>query len=105
MQSNHDIPTEIRELNMSYLLLAQRMLREDRDTGMFRLGISAELAEILGNLTIAQVVKVANINQLLCRFRMDDRTFLSALADKGRSEIHQNRHAAILMAGQPAEQL
>lgn len=41
MQSNHDIPTEIRELNMSYLLLAQRMLREDRDTGMFRLGISA----------------------------------------------------------------
>ncbi|MBB4517292.1 flagellar transcriptional regulator FlhD [Paraburkholderia fungorum] len=105
MQSNYDIPTEIRELNMSYLLLAQRMLREDRDIGMFRLGISAEVAGILGSLTIAQVMRIANINQLLCRFRMDDRAFLSALADKGRSEVQQTRHAAILMAGQPAEQL
>ncbi len=35
-----DALESIREINLSYLMLAQRLLREDRPAGMFRLGLS-----------------------------------------------------------------
>lgn len=56
-------------------MLAQRLLREDRAIGMFRLGLSKELADLLSALT--QPAKNAEIAPT---------------------------HAAILLAGQPAEQ-
>ena len=49
----------IRELNLSYLMLAQRMWLEDRSVAMFRLGLSPEVATILSNLTLAQVIKLS----------------------------------------------
>jgi len=36
---------------------------------MFRLGLSAELADLLAGLTLAQIVKLAASDQLLCFFR------------------------------------
>ena len=36
---------EIRETNLSYLLLAQQLIREDRAEATFRLGISEEVAD------------------------------------------------------------
>lgn len=105
MESMTDIPNEIREINLAYLLLAQRMLREDREMGMFRLGVSAELADVLGALSIAQVVKIAGSNQLLCRFRMQDHVVLAALAEKNRTVSHVVTHAAVVMSGQPVEQI
>lgn len=97
--------TEIKEVNLSYLLLVQRLLREDKAMGMFRMGVSQEMADVLSNLTLAQTVKLSASNQILCRFRFDDHAFLSALADKGRSAATTLAHAAIVMAGQPAESL
>ena len=38
---------EIRETNLAYLLLAQQMIRLDKATGMFRLGVSDDVAMIL----------------------------------------------------------
>jgi flagellar transcriptional activator FlhD len=95
-----DMLSEIKEVNLSYLLLAQRLLREDRPAGMFRMGISEQLADVLANLTFAQTVRLAANSQLLCRFRFDDHSILGALADKGKSA---QIHSAILMAGQSVE--
>jgi len=92
---------EIRETNLTYLLLAQQMLRDDRDAAMYRLGISPDVADILDNLTPAQVTRMAMSNTLLCRFRCDDRSILGMLSgygDKGRRLMGPS-HAAILMAG------
>jgi len=97
-----DMLSEINEVNLSYLLLAQRLLREDRPTGMFRMGISEHVAEVLSSLTLAQAVRLAASNQVLCRFRFDDHAILSALADKGKSA---QTHAAIMMANQPVAQI
>lgn len=96
---------EIGDVNLSYLLLAQRLLREDRATAMFRLGLSSELAELLGNLSLSQVVKLAASSLLLCRFRFDDHAILSALTHDGRDIALQQAHAAILLAGQPVEEI
>src|SRR3546814_6225145 len=46
-------------VNLSYLLLAQRMLRDDYAASMFRLGFSNEVADILMRLSPAQLVKLA----------------------------------------------
>lgn len=103
--TSSELHDEIRELNLSYLVLAQRMLREDREAGMYRLGISVELAEVIEKLTLAQVVKLSASSILLCRFRFHDHAVLSALADKGARAPERTAaiHQAIVLAGQPVE--
>jgi len=63
---------EIREANLSYLLLAQHLIREDRPEALFRLGITEEVADVISSLTTAQVLRIASSNMLMCRFRFDD---------------------------------
>ena len=63
------ILAEIREANLSYLMLAQSLIRTDRDEALYRLGVSEETATMIGMLTPAQMMKIAGGNTLLCRFR------------------------------------
>ncbi|MEM5317546.1 flagellar transcriptional regulator FlhD [Paraburkholderia sp. JHI869] len=100
-----DIQESIREVNLSYLVLAQRMLREDRAIGMFRLGLSAEVADLLIGLSLAQVVKLASSDHLVCAFRFNDRMLLSALTQPSKHIEVVSTHAAIVMAGHPVELL
>lgn len=94
---------EIGDLNLAYLLLAQRLVREDLATAMFRLGLSRELADLLGNLSLSQIVKLAASSLLLCRFRFDDHPVLSTLLNEGKTMALQQAHAAILLSGQQIE--
>lgn len=94
---------EIGDLNLTYLLLAQRLVKEDAATAMFRLGMSRELADLLGNLSLSQIVKLASSSLLLCRFRFDDHPILSVLTDDMNSLSLQQAHAAILLSGQRVE--
>lgn len=105
MSISHTTLDEVRELNLSYLLLAQRMLREDKATGMFRLGVSDQVADVLVSLTLAQTVRLATSNQLLCRFRFDDHAILSSLTHAAKQTEASGSHSAILLAGQRAEQI
>jgi len=100
--TNQQLLDEIRETNLAYLLLAQQLVRLDRATGMFRLGVSPEIAEILDQLSPGQILKMAASNMLLCRFRFDDRMIMGLLADHGTGKPMMQSHAAVLMAGQPA---
>jgi flagellar transcriptional activator FlhD len=100
------ILTEIREANLSYLMLAQSLIRTDRDQALFRLGISEESAELLRVLTPAQMMKIASGNTLLCRFRMDDDLVWSLLTSHGKAAANDTTtrlHASILMAGRHQE--
>ncbi|MEK7768893.1 MAG: flagellar transcriptional regulator FlhD [Pseudomonadota bacterium] len=94
---------EIREINLGYMLLAQQMLREDRTAAIYRLGIGKDVADIMENLTSSQLLKMAASNMLLCRFRFDDRLMAEMLTSHSRDRAVSQFHAAILMAGQPAE--
>ncbi len=100
--NNEQLLGEIRETNLAYLLLAQQMIRLDKATGMFRLGVSDDVAQILDQLTPAQIMKMAASNMLLCRFRFDDRMILGLLTDHNTRKPMVQSHAAVLMAGQPA---
>ena len=102
MESNQ-ILDEIRDINLGYLLLAKQLLQEDKVTAMYRLGINQDLAEILDKLTSAQMIRMAASNMLLCRFRFDDRLIAEMLSNDSRDQAVTKSHAAILLAGKPAE--
>ena len=93
---------EIRDANLSYLMLAQSMVKEDRDTAIYRLGVSDDVADILERLSPAQVVRMAASNLLLFRFRFDDSLIVDMLSDYGNGKLMAGTHAAMLMAAQPA---
>ncbi|MGS0893218.1 flagellar transcriptional regulator FlhD [Burkholderia stagnalis] len=67
------------ELNMSYLWLAQRLLQEDRATGMFRLGLTSDMADALASLSIKHMIDLASSGQLICVLRPAKRGVVSAL--------------------------
>jgi len=96
MKPFNDTLESIREINLSYVTLAQRLLQKDRSLGMLRLGLSKEVADILANLTVAQAVKFAASNHLLCSFRFDDHAMLSALTNSpNRVDIATERFAVL----------
>ena len=100
------ILAEIREANLSYLMLAQSLVRHDREQALFRLGINDETATVLATLTSAQMMKIATGNQLLCRFRMDDDVVWNLLTHHGKGAANDGMsrlHASILMAGRHQE--
>jgi flagellar transcriptional activator FlhD len=99
------LASDIHEVNLSYLMLARRMLHEDYEPALFRLGFSIEVADLLLQLSSAQLVKLADCGTLLCRFRFDDYTVLSALTAGLLGGILQQAHTTILLAKQPTEQI
>lgn len=96
---------DIRDINLSYLMLAQRMIKENKAAAVFRLGISQDLVDMLANLAPAQVIKMAASNMLLCRFRFDEQLLLNMVADHNKDRLMSKAHAAILMLAQPVEEL
>lgn len=98
---------EIREANLTYLMLAQNLIRQDKAAALFRLGIPEEAADILGALSAAQILKLASGNMLLCHFRVDDNLVWNLLTNhdvkKVGNEATNKLHANILMAGRLAE--
>jgi len=94
---------EIRETNLSYLMLAQHMIRADLPQALFRLGLSEEVAAMIGKLSPGQIMKIAGGNMLMCRFRFDDEMVWSLLTTSGKVGYTNDLHADILMAGKMAE--
>ncbi|MBL8472876.1 MAG: flagellar transcriptional regulator FlhD [Rhodocyclaceae bacterium] len=100
-----DMQNEIKELNLSYLMLAQHMLREDRAAAMFRLGVSVEIAELIENLTPSQLLRMAGADLLLARFRFDDRVLVGLLSNHETGNGVGRLHATIIAASKPLETL
>lgn len=96
-----DTMSEIRDANLGYLMLAQQMLREDRASAIFRLGISKEIADLLENLSNSQITKLASSQMMLARFRFDDSAILGMLTSYTKDRALTNAHATVLMANQP----
>lgn len=89
---------DIQELNLSYLLLAQKLLREDPVTAMFRLKLDPQTADLITSLTAKQVVRLSRTRQLLCRMVLGDASQLAVLTQGQREQGLEQIHAALLMA-------
>ncbi|NBC49210.1 MAG: flagellar transcriptional regulator FlhD [Gammaproteobacteria bacterium] len=96
--SETSLTNEVEELNLTYLLLAQRMLQTDRASAMFRLKIDDEMAELLLSLSGAQLARLARTNQLLCRFAYDDAEQLRTITHPPREHNLSGFHSSVIMA-------
>jgi len=107
--TNEQLLAEIREANLTYLMLAQTLIRQDKAEAVFRLGLNEDAADILSSLSAAQVMKLTSRNTLLCSFRVDDNLVWSLLtnhsASKVGNEATNTLHANILMASRVSEVL
>ena len=104
--NSDQVLAEIREANLSYLMLAQSLIRSDREQALFRLGISEDTSTMIASLTPAQIMKISGGNTLLCRFRMDDDMVWGLLTSHGKTAANESvsrLHASILMAGRHQE--
>ena len=90
---------DIREANMTYLILAQNMIRQDRPQAMYRLGIGDEVAAILEQLSTGQMLKIASSNMLVCCFRFENQMVWDLLTSHSKDRGVAGVHAAILTAG------
>ena len=102
---NADASREIADLNLTYMLLAQKLLREDRAAAMLRLGISAEMADLLAGMSLTDVIRIASSNFVLCGFRLDELPIVRTVMQGDRQAALQQAHIAIVLAGaqpQPA---
>lgn len=95
---------EIKELNLAYLILAQNLIRADRAEALYRLGLTEETADGLASLSAAQLMKIANANLVMCRFRFDDDIVWNLLQSHGKDRAAAGMHASILMAGKMSGQ-
>jgi flagellar transcriptional activator FlhD len=100
-----EMTAEIRDANLSYLMLAQQMINADKSEAIFRLGISRDIADLIERLSNAQLLRLASTNMMLARFRFEDSTILSMLTQHSKDVALSHSHAAILMAGQPVEDI
>ena len=100
------ILAEIREANLSYLMLAQTLIRTDLEQALYRLGLTEDSAGMIAALTPAQMMKIASGNTLLCRMRCDDDLVWGLLTSHGKSAANESvsrLHASILIAGRHQE--
>ena len=94
---------EIRDTNLSYLMLAQTMIRTDKTQALFRLGLSESVADLIGQLSSQQLLRVASRNQMMCALRFDDELVWGLLTDshvggQGAESNVDRLHASVLMA-------
>ena len=105
--TDEQLTAEIREANLTYLMLAQNLIRKDKVEAQFRLGLSEESADLLAVLSPIQISKIASSNMLLCRFRMDDDVVWGLLTNQSARKVDNEAttrlHASILMSGRFAE--
>lgn len=93
-----EVLKHIYDLNLSYLLLAQRLINQDKASAMFRLGIDEKMANALSELTLPEMVKMAETNQLVCQFRFTDSSTINRLTQESRVDDLQQIHTGILLS-------
>ncbi|MBT0720757.1 flagellar transcriptional regulator FlhD [Tatumella sp. TA1] len=95
---NSDIVKQIYGINLSYLLLAQRMLKEDKYSAFYRLGIEESLAEKIMELSLHELVKLAETNQFICKLRFKHTDIIEKLTQESRVDDLQQIHTGIILA-------
>ena len=108
--TQEQVLAEIRKANLTYLVLAQTLIRQDKGEAVFRLGLNKEAADLLVSLFSAQMMKIASRNTMLCSFHVDDSLFWGLLTNhdtprKVGNETTNTLHANILMASRVSEVL
>lgn len=89
---------EFQELNVAYLFLMQRMLAEDREAAMFRLKLTAEMADLFESLSVREISWLAAQGQFMLRPCSENAQQLEVILRNKRETGLTETHLAMLMA-------
>lgn len=78
---------EIRETNLCLLQLMQKMIHTDKSVAQATLGISDEMADLVGGLSEAQLLKMSSTGLMMCSFRFDDTVLLDMVGNYTEKEM------------------
>jgi flagellar transcriptional activator FlhD len=92
------IHEEIRETNLSYMGLVQKMIRADKAGATAHLGMSEEMAELVAGLSPAQLLKMSGTNMLLCCLRFEESVLPGRVADHAASRVRAANHQVAALA-------
>ncbi|HCR1907829.1 TPA: flagellar transcriptional regulator FlhD [Enterobacter kobei] len=102
MMQNNDNQSEqaqnINDLNLSYLLLAQSLIKQDKNAASFRLGLPESLIDLLKSLSVSQLIKLASTNQLICQLRINSEAIINCLTKDSRIDALQRVHTGIILS-------
>ncbi len=98
MQNMNEQIQSIEDLNLSYLLLAQRLIREDHVAAGFRLGLNDTTMETIKGLSLPQLIKLSSTGQLISRLRIDDDALIACLTKESRIDALQRFHTGIILS-------
>lgn len=88
---------EINNVNLSYLLVAQRLLMHDFKGALLQLGLDERAGQKLLSLSVSQVTQLARIPALISAMRLTDADMLDRLSDEGvRQSVRQVQQAVAL---------
>jgi flagellar transcriptional activator FlhD len=96
-----DLSSEVRELNLAYLLLAQKMVKNDMLSAQVQLGVPESVVEKLQNMTFTQAIRIASTPMVMCSMRFDDPKLWDVMTDERRDQKLARLHTAILNVCQP----
>ncbi|XTZ39327.1 flagellar transcriptional regulator FlhD [Salmonella enterica] len=89
----------IRDMNLSYLLLAQRLIQQDKFAAAVRLGLNESTVDILKDLTLPQLIKLSSTGQLICQLRIDNEIVKDYLTKDPRMDaLHRIHNGMVLSA-------
>ena len=72
---------EIQKVNLSYLVFAQALIRQNRSLAKRMLGQSEGMLDILEVFTQTQIGLLANRQDLLCKMQLQEHAILSLLTE------------------------
>lgn len=94
----NELLRHIHDMNLSYLLLASSLINNDKTSAMFRLGVSEDIADLLSKLTLTQMQKLTQTNQLICKIRFPVINSITYLTQESRLDGLKHVHAGILLS-------
>lgn len=98
--STANLLEDVRDVNLSYLLLMQRLITTDRETAIFRLKIDEDMADLLSTISVQELARLAQCNQLLCHFALGSAQQLFSLIHGSKDDDMRRIHAGILLSAQ-----
>ncbi|EBF9202177.1 flagellar transcriptional regulator FlhD [Salmonella enterica] len=84
------------EMNYTWLSLAQKMLLKDKSIAMFRLGLNARVAGIIGGMTEKELQKLSTHPHFIFTLRIQNPVALECLLADSRVDLLTPMHAAML---------
>ncbi len=94
----NELLQNIHDINLSYLLLAQQLIRDDKFTSSFRLGLEDSTIEMLKDLSLPKLIKLSTSGQLICRLRLDNEAVINCLTRDSRIDALQRIHTGIILS-------